>query len=105
MFMLVANWLLTRSYLLRGAALWLLARVLISAGMALAGASPLALSPRASGIIIVVVTALGFAQTMRLRESVLLGNLGISRAMLALYFALPALIGELTLAMVGAAFA
>jgi hypothetical protein len=99
----VANSLVDRAYLRRGAVLWLLARALLSVVLAFADASPLALSSQASVITIVVVTTLGFAQTMRLRESVLLGNLGVSRPMLAAFFALPALIGELAIAAIGAA--
>lgn len=103
--MIASNWLLARAYLIRGVVLWLLARLLISVAMLLADADPLALSPRASAIIILVATALGLAQTMRLREGVLLGNLGVSRPMLAICLALPAFAGELIIALAGAAFA
>ena len=102
MFMLAANSLLARTYLVRGAVLWFLARVLISALMTLANANPLTLSARASFIIILIATALGFAQTLRLRETVLLGNLGVSRATIALWFALPAFAGELIIGITGA---
>lgn len=89
--------LIARTYLLRGAVLWLLARLLISMVILLAKADPFALSPRASAIIILVSTTLACAQTLRLHELVLLGNLGVPRAQLALYFAVPALAGELIL--------
>jgi len=102
--MIVTNWLLVRAYVLRGAILWLLARALVSMVMALADADPFAVSVRSSVIIILVTTALGFAQTLRLREGVLLRNLGLSPAMLALYFALPGLVGELIIGATGAAF-
>jgi len=97
--------LIARTYLVRGAVLWLLARILISAVMSLAEFNPLTLAARSSVVIILVSTLLGFAQTARLREFVLLGNLGVSRSALALYFALPALAGELIVSLAGAAFA
>lgn len=49
-------------------------------------------------MIVLVATGLGYAQTARLREFALLGNLGVSRAELAAFFALPALAGELLIA-------
>jgi hypothetical protein len=100
-----ANWFLARSYLLRGAVLWFLARLLISVLVALANTNPLALSARSSAIIILIAMALGVAQTLRLREMVLLGNLGVSRGTLALWFALPALAGELIIRLAGAVLA
>jgi len=102
---MIAHTLIARALILRGVVLWLLARTLISAVMSLAEFNPLALSARSSAIIILVSTLLGFAQTGRLREYVLLGNLGVSRATLVMYFALPALAGELLLLAAGRAFA
>ena len=103
--MITADWLVARAYLLRGMVLWLLARILISMAMLLANIDPFALAPRSSVIIILIATGLGFAQAHRLREGVMLGNLGVSRPMLALGFALPAFAGELIIALAGAAFA
>jgi hypothetical protein len=103
--MLAANRLLVQAYLLRGATLWLLTRILASVMIALADANPLTLSARSSLLIIVVATTLGFAQTWRLHETVLLGNLGVSRAMLAIWFAVPAVVGELIVSLAGATLA
>jgi hypothetical protein len=100
---MIAQWkLIAHTYLFRGAGLWLLARILISVMMSLAELNPLTLSARSSALIVLVATVLGFAQTGRLREHVLLGNLGVSRAALALCFALPALAGELIIGIAGA---
>jgi hypothetical protein len=90
--------LITRTWVVRGAILWFLARLVISAVIAAAHHNPFAISARSSAIIILVATALGYVQTARLREGVLLGNLGVSRAELSAFFALPALVGELLIA-------
>lgn len=98
-----SNTLVMRAYLLRGTVLWLLARTLISAVIFVAHGDPFAVPVRSGVIIIGVSTALAFAQTARLREGVLLGNLGVPRAVLAAYFALPALAGELAISLLHAA--
>lgn len=97
--------LIVRAYLMRGAVLWLLARILISVVLTAANSNPFALSVRSSVIIILIATALSCVQTARLRESVLLGNLGVSRPELAAYFAVPALVGELLISATAALFA
>jgi len=96
---------IVRSYLLRGSLLWLLARLLISVVIVAAHGDPLALPVRSSVIIVLVSTTLALAQTARLHEGTFLGNLGVSRALLACYFALPALLGELLIGVTGASFA
>lgn len=93
--MIVSNSLVARALLTRGAILWLLVRALVSVVIALADGSPLAFDARASLIIIGITVVLCYAQMFRLRESVLLGNLGVSHAALALCFGTPALLGEL----------
>jgi hypothetical protein len=103
MIMLRSNPLVVRTYLLRGAVLWLLARTLISAVIVAADGNPFAVSARSAVIIVGVSAVLALAQTARLRERVLLGNLGVPAAALVAYFALPALAGELILAVLGAA--
>lgn len=96
--MSVTAGLIARTYLLRGTILWFLARTVSSTVMLLAHANASASSTRTSVVIIFVATILGLAQTARLREGVLLGNLGVSRPELAAFFALPALAGELLIA-------
>jgi hypothetical protein len=103
--MLAANWLLLRAYFLRGATLWLLTRALASVMIALADANPLTFSARSSLLIVIVAMTLGFAQTRRLHEAVLLGNLGVSRTLLAIWFAVPAVAGELIVGLAGATLA
>jgi hypothetical protein len=101
--MTISDSLIVRTYLLRGAVLWLLARVLISAVIFAAQGDPFAFSSRSAVIIIAVSTAVAFAQTIRYRERAFLGNLGVTRASLAACYALPALLGELAIALLGRA--
>lgn len=97
--------LIVRTYLLRGAFLWLLTRLLVSAVIAAAKGDPFAISLRSAVIVIAVSTAVAFAQTIRYRERAFLGNLGVTRAWLVVSFALPALLGELATACLGKALA
>src|SRR4051812_49452674 len=87
--------LIVRAYLTRGLIIWVGARLLVSAIIALAGANPLDTTPGTVLGIVVCATILAVAQTTRLRESILLGNLRISPLMLASMLAIPAAIGEL----------
>lgn len=103
--MTISDSLIVRTYLLRGAFLWLLARLLISAVIVAAQGDPFAISSRSAVIIIAVSTALAFAQTIRHREFAFLGNLGLTRAWLVACYALPALLGELATAFLGKALA
>lgn len=68
----------------------------------LADADALKLSKPSLVAIVLLILALGWIETRRRRESVLLGNLGVSPLVLSIFFAAPAILGELALR-VGAA--
>jgi len=76
--MMLTGRLIIRTYVGRGAMLWLLTRALISAVIVAANGNPFALSPRSAIIVILVSTLSGLAQSARLREWALLANLGVS---------------------------
>ena len=99
-----ANRLVARNYLRRAAVLWVGARLLVSAVVGLAGGDPLHLGAPAALVVIAATATLACVQTLRLRERVLLGNLGISVGALSLYFAAPPLFGEWALATAWQAF-
>ena len=99
------NRLIVRAYLLRGARLWLGSRGLVSLMLLLRGFDPLRLSSVAMLTMIVLSVAVCFADTRRLRERALLGNLGVSPFILGALFAGPAIIGEAALATLRAALA
>jgi len=103
--MMLTGRLIIRTYVGRGAMLWLLTRALISAVIVAANGNPLALSPRSVAIVILVSTVSGLAQSARLREWALLANLGVSRTEAAVYLALPALVAELCVAVANASLA
>jgi len=93
------NPLIIRAFLTRGAWLWIGARLLASAVIALAGTNPLDFSLMASLLIVGVSTALGAVDVVRRHERALLENLGVSRMMLLAFFAGPAALGELGIAL------
>ena len=97
------NPLIVRPYLIRGAWLWIGARLLAGAVIALAGANPLDLSPMAALLIVGIASAVGAVDVVRRHERALLENLGVSRSMLMAFFAGPAFIGELGIALVAVA--
>lgn len=97
------NPLIARTFLIRGAWLWLGARLLASAVIALAGTNPLDFSFMASLLIVVISAALGAVDMVRRHERALLENLGVSRMTLLAFFAGPAILGELGIALVAIA--
>lgn len=96
------NRLLVRSYLSRGARLWVVTRLAISAVFAMAEFNPAHLPLIASIQIVVLSVALGLFDIHRRREAALLGNLGIDSRTLVPMFAWPALAGEIGIQLVGA---
>ena len=92
---MLRNRLILRSYLFRGAQLWLITRMLLTGVFLLAGTNPLEVSSSAGVEIILLSVALGFLETRRRRESVFLANLGVRPLMLGAWFASPAVIGEI----------
>jgi hypothetical protein len=89
------NQLIARAYFTRGAWLWLGARLLSSAAIALGKMNPFEPSFAASAVVVTIATTLGAVDVVRRHERAFLENLGVSRAMLLVFFAGPALVGEL----------
>lgn len=88
------NSLVVRAYLLRGALLWIVARAAITGALVLAGSDALRLSTIALVEVVLLIVALGWIETRRRGESVLLANLGVSPILFTFFFAGPALLGE-----------
>jgi len=98
---------LAGAFVARGARLWILVRLLVVVAVALsaalAGGPPpdaataplLVLAPAAALLVVPLTAMLGLADVARRGERALLGNLGVSRRRVALWFAAPAVAGEL----------
>jgi hypothetical protein len=99
------NPLVVRAYLFRGVLLWIVARATIAGALLLAGGDALKLSTTALVEVVLLIVALGWIETRRRREGVLLANLGVSPLMLSVFFAGPALLGEFVLRFVAALLA
>ena len=91
------NPLIARKYLARGARLWIGARILVSALLVLVGMDALNLTFAATMMIVGGSLALGIADVYRRHERALLENLAVSRSALVVFFAGPAMLGELTI--------
>jgi hypothetical protein len=104
---MLPNSLIVRTYLLRGAKLWLFTRIAVAGAFAFAAAvgggvapafnNPLQLSPVAVAGVVALSVGLAYLDTRRHRESILLGNLGVSQLHLAAMFIVPAIAGEIVL--------
>src|SRR5262245_50444633 len=86
--------MIVRAYVGRAARLWLLTRLAVGIVFLFGQGDPLDVSTRNSFGLVLVSTFACVAETTRRRELVLLGNLGVSYAQLAVFFALPAIAGE-----------
>ncbi len=91
-----------RTWIPRGALLWLAVRAMASVLIALAGGDPLAPSAGRSLLLVALTVVVCFVQSARTREWMLLGNLGVTPMSLAVVYALPALAGEIGLTVLGA---
>lgn len=91
---------IARTYFARGAVLWASARALLSAVFILGHTDPLRLSFGSIIFVMAAVSGVGIADLDRRHERPLLANLGLSRATQISFFALPALLGEMVIAMV-----
>ena len=91
------NRLVVRAFLFRGVLLWIVARAAIAVALVLAGGDALKLSTTALVEVALLIVALGWIETRRRREGVLLANLGVSPLLLSVFFAGPALAGEFVL--------
>jgi hypothetical protein len=92
--------LVTQAYAARGTRLWIATRALISVVFFFAKINPFDMSAGSSIEIVLVSVALCFLDTRRRREDVLLGNLGVTRPVLGVLFAIPAILGEIAIAIV-----
>jgi hypothetical protein len=89
------NPLITRAYLARGAQLWIGARLLVSVPLALAGMDPFRLTFATAMLIVGGTVLLGVADVYRRHERALLENLAVSRPVVFVFLAAPAILGEL----------
>jgi asparagine N-glycosylation enzyme membrane subunit Stt3 len=90
------NRLLARAFLLRGARIWLLTRLIVTVVSLFADAGTARPSPTLSAEVIAIAVVLSLVDTFRHRERALLANLGIGPFALIALFALPAVAGEMT---------
>ena len=95
------NTLIIAHFAVRGMILWVGARLLAGALVALAGGDPLYLDLPSAVVLVASCIALGLADVHRRHERALLDNLGVSRLARASFFAIPALVGESAIAVLG----
>jgi hypothetical protein len=95
------NTLIITRFTVRGSQLWVGARLLTGAVLALASGDPLHLSLSSALLVVALCVALGLADVHRRHERALLENLGVSHFARATFFALPAVIGESAVAILG----
>lgn len=95
------NSLIVTRFTARGAQLWFGARLLAGVTIALAGGDPVFLSVLSALLLVAICIALGLADMPRRHERALLENLGVSRVVRVAFFALPALVGEGAIALLG----
>ena len=94
------NRLIVTAYLARAALLWLLARAALGIVLLFGGFDPIRLLPIARMEVVLLSVAIGFLDVRRRHEFVLLGNLGVRRRVLALLFAIPAIVADVVLGLV-----
>jgi hypothetical protein len=88
------------TFLTRGLWTWALIRASLAVAMLLLNGPPSAeLPPFGRPIVLAVVLAAALSDVSRRREWVLIGNLGVTRATVALWCLVPAVLGEILLAM------
>ncbi|MCY7377996.1 MAG: hypothetical protein LH467_01485 [Gemmatimonadaceae bacterium] len=95
------NTLIIAHFAARGMRLWVVARLLAGAMIALDGGHPLYLDLSSAVLLVVSCIALGLADVRRRHERALLENLGVSPFARASFFACPALVGESAIAVLG----
>lgn len=93
--------LLAPFYLTRALGIWVLCRLTAAMVGGLAGGDPLLLPARATILVVAVCVTLCMLDLARKRERALLANLGVSRTTVALWSAVPAVAGELAVALLG----
>ena len=92
--------LLATTLMRRGAGTWLGMRGLLALALLLVEQPPVAISAGTALALVVAAAAVGVADAyVRRRERALLGNLGLRTGVLAALLALPALAGEIVVAL------
>jgi hypothetical protein len=94
---------LVRTYLARGAKLWLATRAMVSVVFLYGHANPVELTPMATGLMVLSAVFVSCADTHRHGERALLGNLGLETPLLVAIFAVPAVLGEIAIKLTVAA--
>ena len=82
--------------------MWIGARLLVSLLLALAGMDVLDLTFETAMLIVAGSVVLGIADIYRRHERALLENLGVSRPVIFLFLAVPAVLGEIVISMAAA---
>ncbi len=93
--------LIVKRFAARGVWLWTATRLVASAVVLLAGASPLHLGALASAYIVAACLALGLVDMHRRHDRVLLSNLAVPHLARLAFFAVPAIVGESVIAAIG----
>jgi len=92
---MLPNRLVATLMLRRGTRLWMLARVAISGLIFLSGDDPFRLPVSTTVGVLLICLTLAYVEMHLNHERDLLGNLGIKRRSVAVFFLGPALVGEL----------
>ena len=92
---MLPNRLVATLMLRRGTRLWMLARAAISGLIFLSGDDPFRLPVSTTVGVLLICLTLGYVEMHLNHERDLLGNLGIKRRSVAVFFLGPALVGEL----------
>jgi hypothetical protein len=92
-----------QSLIRRSGSLWLLIRVVIAPFVMATGEHPVFLGPPAAMLVIAVCVSLCWIETRRRFEDLMLANLGTSPWTIIFLVAVPPVLLELALALVGAA--
>ena len=98
---MLPNTLIITHFTARGMRLWVGARLLAGAVVALGGGDPVHLTLSTVVLLVATCIALGLADVHRRHERALLENLGVSRFERTAFFAFPAIIGEGAIALFG----
>lgn len=93
------NSLIVRSLLLRSGIIWIAARLIGGAVIALGQGDPLRLSFAATVFVVVSSFVLGLVDIRRRHERALLENLAVARVTLVVLLSAPAVVGEGILAL------
>ena len=96
-----AHWPYLQAYLTRGAMSWLATRVVVTCVLLLGGPGGMRLWAPATSEMVGVSAAAGFVDPFRRRESALMGNLEIHPIVRTGALAMPAILGEALVRVLG----